>query len=147
MYFNELEFMLVTSYLILLVVSSLILNGLVIYLTRKHTQLQEARMFVRVAYAIYDILFAIGTAMHYIIILHFQHIPVWIKCTTGTFMLALLFGTAQLTAFIALERYFYFCKPMVYGRLFNLRFISIATVIIFTITQLYVFLIEIIFDA
>ena len=128
----------ITFFIITLTLCSNVLNGMVIYLTQKYATLQEPRMYVRIAYAFFDILYATSFFLHDMVINYMANVPVKIKCLTGDVVTALFFGTIQLTAFIALERYFYFCKPMLYNRIFSLRSITITAISIFVITQTYV---------
>ena len=131
-----------TVYFIFLALISTSLNGLSIYLTQKYDQLRVPHMYTRMAYAVFDIVFAISMAIHYSIAFQFPNAPKLAKCLTGDFCIALFFGTTQLTAFIALERYFYFCKPMVYDQYFSFRSIAISSLLIFLITQGYVIIKE-----
>ena len=134
-----------TVYFILLAICSMQLNGMSIYLTLKYDQLRVARMYIRVAYAIIDILFAISMAIHYTIVFNFPHVSTLTLCLIGDFVFGLFYSTTQLTAFIALERYFYFCKPMVYYQYFNSRSISNTSVLIFVISQGYFIIKEIMY--
>ena len=134
---NKYDAILLTIYFVILAISSTTLNGLVMYLTRKHHQLQEPRMYVRVAYAAFDMAFAIVNALHFVIEFNIPTIPVWLKCLSGDIVTGCFFATSQLTAFIALERYFYFCKPMAYSRIFTLRLIVMTSITIFVTTQAY----------
>ena len=140
------EDIILLAYAILLAVCSTFLNGMVIYLTQKYEQLRVPRMYTRMAYAAFDILFALSSAIHYIVATQFiDGVPVIVKCFTGDFTIAMFFGTTQLTAFIALERYFYFCKPMLYNRYFTLRSITVVSIVIFAISQGYMFIKEFLF--
>ena len=45
--------------------------------------------------------------------------------------------TVHLTTLIALERYFYFCHPLKYHSIFNLKTITVICVLIVVLTQGY----------
>ena len=134
-----------TVYVILFAICSTALNGMSIYLTQKYDRFRVPHMYTRVAYASFDILLAISYAVHYVIAFQFPKAPVLFKCLTGDFAIAMFFSTTQLTAYISLERYFYFCKPMVYNQYFSIRTIAFTSLAIFTITQGIVFVKEFLF--
>ena len=132
-------------YFITLAILSVSLNGLVIYLTKKHHQFHEASMYVRAGYSSFDIVFATSMMLHYLLNLHATQVPPIVTCLTGDLAIAMFFGTTQLTAFIALERYFYFCKPLKYHRYFNLKSIVTTVLVIFVTTQVYVYVKEVLY--
>ena len=141
-YDHEMDKTYLTIYLIILAMFSVLLNGMSIYLTQRYDQLRIPHMYIRIAYATFDIIFVLSMVIHYVIVFQFPKVPLLVKCLTGDFCIALFFGTTQLTGFIALERYFYFCRPMVYNQYFTLRSIALVSSFIFLITQAYVFIIK-----
>ena len=132
---REIENISLTVYFILFATCSTGLNGMSIYLTLKYDKLRVPHMYTRMAYASIDILFALSYVLHYVIALHFPDVPLLVKCLTGDFTIAMFFSTSQLTAYIALERYFYFCRPMAYTRYFSIRSITLTSLAIFIITN------------
>ena len=108
----------------------LLLNSIIVYLVKKHRELHTPSMYLRLAYVLLDFIFA------FIILL--QIISVRLDagddmyCTLSTLLAGLYLMTIQVTAYIAVERYYYFCKPMIYLRVFNVRFIAVAIILIFT---------------
>ena len=135
-----------TAYLIFLATLAILFNGMSIYLTQRYDQLRVPHMYIRIIYAMFDIIFALLMIIHYIIVFQLPNVPILIKCLTGDFCMAQFFGTTQLTAFIALERYCYFCKPMVYNQVFTFRSISLISLFIFTITQGYFIITEFVYE-
>ena len=129
-------------YLIFALILSTIANGLVIYLTNKYEQMREPYMYIRAVYAGFDIALAWGLAPQFLLNINFDNIPERVTCLGTDFGIGIFFATAQLTAYIALERYVYFCKPMLYHRYFNKKSITAVAGVIFMVTQGYVYVTE-----
>ena len=102
-----------------------IFNLIVVYLIKKYEQFHEASMYVRGAYAIVD--FSSGV----IVILYgisrlFNNLE-RLSCWISDIGIGLFFTTFNLTALVAVERYFYFCEPMKYPRYFTLKTVTLFT--------------------
>ena len=102
-----------TVHFISFAICSTALNGMSIYLTQKYDRFRVPHMYTRVAFALFNIRFVISYAVHYVIALQFPNTPVLFNCLTGDFTIAMFFSITQLTVYVSLEHYFYFCKPMV----------------------------------
>ena len=136
-----------TIYLTLVLITCSFLNGAVIYLTKRYHQFHSPYMYVKSTCALLDIMFAWGLIPHIVINDHIgDQLQSRIMCFSSVFGLGAFFSTAQFTAFVALERYFYFCRPFLYKRLFTLQSVIAATSTVFMFTQIYVFSTEIIFE-
>ena len=102
-------------------------NGIILYLTHRYIQFHTPFMYVRAAYASLDFISsALSVAvslLRYFYNGDFDRIACWIS----TIGLGVFFATIQMTAFIAIERYVYFCKPMSYPRYFTAKSIAIFT--------------------
>ena len=128
-------------YCAFIAIFSVLLNGIVIYLTKKHHQFhRRANMYIRAAFAVVDMLFGFLASMHYLINLNMDNIPEWVTCTGGNISIALFFSTLVFTGVIALERYHFFCKPLSYQRFFNRKSINILSIGVLLVPQLYVHL-------
>ena len=141
----QIDQLFMTIYFLNLSISAILLNAVVIYLTRKYKQFHEAYMYVRAGYSCFDIAFALSSVLHYVTHVNIDGIPLWVSCVSSDYRIGTFFGTIQLTAFIALERYFFFCRPYVYQRYFTLKSTVSVVIAIFLITQGYSFGTEIIF--
>ena len=118
---------------------STILNGSIIYMTFKVKKFHGAYMYVRAAYCGLDIVFALFCFLHYCAHFFISNIPLFVTCLSGDFRIGIFLGAPLLTSVIALERYYYFCRPYQYERLFNLRTILLTFIIATVIGQLYAF--------
>ena len=107
-YKNQLDIINLSVYSALIAAASVTLNGIFIFLVNKHKRFQKANMYCLVI------------------------------CIAGNIAIALFFSTLEFTAYIALERYCFFCKPHSYQRYFNARSIAVTSVSIIAITQTYV---------
>ena len=133
---NHLFFM---YYFVVISIISVFLNGIFVYLTTKHHQFHEAYMYIRKAYAVIDIVFPLACLIHISINVNIEAVPPCVTCTGGYVIIGLFFSALQFTAYIAIERYIFFCKPFRYQHYFNYRSILITTTAIVTITQTYIF--------
>ena len=125
-------------YFAVISICSVFLNGLFIYITTKYHQFHKPYMYIRIAYAVIDIVFPLACFIHISINVHIE-VPPWVTCSGGYVLIGLFFSALQFTAFIAIERYFFFCKPFRYQYYFNSRSVLITTIAIVTITQIYIF--------
>ena len=136
---NNIYHFMLMSYLGVISVCSFILNGLFIYLTSKYHQFHEAYMYIRKAYAIIDMIFPLMCLVQYLVNFYVQDVPSWLTCSVGYVIVGLFYSTLQFTAYIAIERYFFFCKPFRYQRYFNVQSVSITSIAIVALSQVYVF--------
>ena len=120
------------------------INGLVIFLTIKHRQFHQCYMYIRAASSFIDILYVWGNIVTNIIG-NFWPQPNLFRslCILDNLGKGMYFCRIQLMTLIAMERYFYFCKPMIYETLFNSKTIIIASSIMFTMSQSYAILTEV----
>ena len=102
---------------------------MIVYLIRKHHEFHTPSMYLRLAYVLLDFMFAFIMIVQ--IISGRLNAGDDVYCMISSIMAGLYFMTIQLTAYIAVERYCYFCKPMRYPRLFTGRFIVVALLLIF----------------
>ena len=117
-----------------------IANGIVLYLTKKYHQFHSAGMYVRAGYAFVDMLTALFLIIHSnlrLATLEFNEDLEEITCWVASLMGGLFFATVQMTAIIAIERYYYFCEPMKYPRYFTLATITLATFSVLAISEGY----------
>ena len=97
---------------------TLIGNGLVVFLTAIHAQFHEPYMYIRAAFSILD-LAGLLIQMPFIMLHMFGHQnPERVWCLFSSVSSGLWLSTVHLTAYLALERYFYFCRPLIYIRIF-----------------------------
>ena len=116
-------------------------NGMVLHLTQKHRQFYQPYMYVRAAYAAIDLLTAVMIVPHaFVKMMPFEP---WVTCLLTNLATGLFLTTVQLTAYIALERYFYFCRPFHYQRYFGLKSVVIVTVSMLTLTHSYILITEV----
>ena len=120
----------------------LILNGVVIYLTKKHKPLHQPYMYVRAAYAVLDMSTALAMILSTLVIFVLIDNVSSVSCIFTNIIGGQLYAALQLTAYIALERYIYFCRPMKYLQCFHLWSIVIVTISICAITQGYMLITE-----
>ena len=118
------------------------LNLLVVFLTTKYDQFHCASMYVRAAYAIIDFSSGIIVILFAISRLFGEFERLW--CWFSGIGAGLLYAASNLTALVAVERYFYFCEPMKYARFFTLKSITFATLMICLIAEGYTLSTEII---
>ena len=81
------------SYLGLVTVFSVVLNSLFIYLTTKYHQFHEPYMYIRIAYAIIDIILPLVCLVQYSVNFYVQEIPSWLTCSVGYVILGLFYNT------------------------------------------------------
>ena len=103
----------------------LLLNGLALYLTWKHKQFHKSSMYVRLSYVILDFATALCSILHSVIT-HFIT-DTTVICLFSNTVLGLFLSTIQFTAFNAIDRYYYFCRPMIYKRVFTTKVIIIIS--------------------
>ena len=143
---SDADHILMTIYLLMILVPGTFLNGIVIYLTAKYNQFHTPYMYVKSTSAVMDIMLEWGLIPHTILNDHLgDSLPSRCMCYGIVFGLGSFYLTAQFTAVVALERYFYFCRPFLYQRWFTLKSIIAATVFMFSVTQTYTFTTEIIY--
>ena len=118
-----------------------IANATIVYLTKKCRQFHVPAIYVRAAYAILDFLSAAIIILH--VVLGYFGVPKRVSCWLANVASGLFFASIQLTAFIAIERYFYFCEPMKYPRYFTLRSIASFTVLVISVAEAYMIYTEI----
>ena len=110
----------------IILIIGLILNSLILYLIYIHKGFHKPYMYVRLIFIILDFLFAL-----IVILQSGVGVVVSTNCLLSVVIGGLYFMTIQLTAFLAVERYFYFCKPLAYTRLFTGRSIFGVILLIF----------------
>ena len=122
-------------------IPAIIANGIVIYLTKKYYQFNNSAMYVRAAYAFMDIFLGISLIIHSCLKLFTdaERLDCWVANIGG----AVFLSTIQMTAIIAVERYFYFCEPMKYPRIFTLKTITGLTIGVLAISEGYMISTEI----
>ena len=130
----------ISIYMAIMSICSAFLNGLVIYLIKKHRPFQKPNIVIRAAYAVFDMSFGVLSCVHALLYLHADGMPEWMNCVLGNVVIALFFCTLLFTAFISLEKYVFFCRPYIYQRYFSNTFIIGISVGIAVTTQLYVHL-------
>ena len=143
---HEIDRISMTIYLLLMLIPGTFLNVLVVFLTKKYHQFHSPYMYLKSACAVLDIMLAMGLIPHTIINDHIgAKMPSRIMCYSSVFGLGAFFSTAQFTAIVALEHYFYFCRPFLYQRWFTLKTVTVSTSVVFLLTQIYTFSTEIIY--
>ena len=134
-----------TIFAALVLIFGTLANGSVVYLTKRYQQFYHPGMYIRAAYAVFDIIYAWVVLPMFIVRLFYFERESRIYCVFSDSGIAMFFSTIQLTAYIALERYFYFCHPMKYNFYFNLKSISYVCISIFCLTHTYAYATEFIF--
>ena len=130
--------------LVILLIGTM-LNGLVICLTMQRSQFHHGYMYVKSAYALIDMFF-LWAIIPPVLILRFtpetnlRHLCLYSNLGKGLF-----FAQSQIMTLIAIERYFFFCRPMIYERMFSLKNISITTFILVIISLIYTFTYEVLY--
>ena len=114
-------------------------NCLVLLLTARHKKFHEPYMYIRAAYAVIDILFAWFSIPIVFANLFLDEgtIPTWLSCYFSAIGIGMFLCTVHLTSLIALERYFFFCHPFLYERIFRLKIIAATCIIMIALTQAY----------
>ena len=144
---NKFDKVFMTIYLLLILCFGTMFNGIIIYLTQKYYQFHTPYMYVKSACAVLDIILVWGLVLHTLINDYFDGkiTPSRFMCFSSDFGLGVFYATAQFTAIVAFERYFYFCKPFLYQRILTLKSIIAATIAILLFAQIYIFSTEIIY--
>ena len=125
-------------------VSALVANGIVLYLTWKYKQFHTPFMLVRAAYTTMDFITScIGVPFSILRYLSYRDM-LEITCYLTNIGAGVFFASAQLTAFIAIERYYYFCKPMKYPRYFTPKSIIFFTIAFCMVGEAYMFVTDLI---
>ena len=131
------------SWILFCFISSIgvIFNGLLFCLIWKHKGFHQPYMYVRLVYIILDFFFALTVIFQSV----FNGVGVFgrINCFISLLTYGFYFMTIQFTAYLAVERFFYFCKPMVYPRYFTGRSIISITTLIFVLCFGYLIATEI----
>ena len=117
-------------------ITACIANGVVLYLTKKYYQFHCSPMYVRAAYALMDILASILLIIHSILRVFVNDMEA-ITCWIASISSGIFFSTIQMTAIIAIERYYFFCEPMKYPRYFTSRSITCLTITVIFISEAY----------
>ena len=142
----QIDRIIMTVYLLLILLPGTFLNAFVIHLTVKYDQFQNPYMYVRAATAAFDLAVAWGAVPPTIISDFVSNIPERLVCYSTTIGVAMFFSTAQFPAVVALERYFYFCRPFLYPRIFTKTSVIAATLTVFFLTHSYTFATEVIYE-
>ena len=74
------------------------------------------------------------------------NLPERLVCYSNTIGVAMFLSTAQFSAVVALERYFFFCRPFLYQIYFTKKSIMAMTLVVFILTHSYTFVTEIIYE-
>ena len=136
---KQIDHILMSVNFCLLSIFAISLNVFVIVLTRKYPRFHQPYMYVRAGYSCFDIAFALSMTIHHLIHVVFDNVPLWLSCFSSDYQIGTFLGTVQLTAFIALEIYFFFCRPYVYQRYFTLKSTVCTVIAISLIAQGYSF--------
>ena len=109
-------------------------NGLVLFLTKRERESQEAYVYIRAVYAVVDILLVWST-VPFILVRAYYDTSDTLICYVGDFGVGMFLITVHLTILVAIERYCYFCHPMKYPRFFNAKSIAIMCTVIIIFNQ------------
>ena len=107
----------------------ILLNGILLHLIRKYRQFHKPYMHIRLVYVILDFMFALTIILQ--LISEIFKAGQAIHCLFSNMLAGLYLMSIQLTAYVAVERYCYFCRPMSYSRIFTQKSITVATIVIF----------------
>ena len=143
--YDPIRLFIFTTYFTIGGLITLIGNGLVVFLTTIHEQFHEPYMYIRAAFSILDIT-GLVIQMPFIMLHMFGHQnPERVWCLFSSISSGLWFSTVHLTAYLALERYFYFCRPLIYNRLFTTKTTILAISANVIVTQIYMLSTEFIY--
>ena len=127
-----------------ILVVATIANALVLFLTARERTLYSGYMNIRALYAMMDIIVVWGIIPIFIANIIFPNVPHRLTCYISDIGFGMFLCTLHMNGIIALERYCFFCHPMQYDRLFNMKTLVTTCVAIVLVTQCYIIVSEVI---
>ena len=127
-----------------ILVVATIANALVLFLTARERKLHNGYMYIRSLYALMDILVVWGIIPVFIANIIFPNVPQRLTCYISDIGFGMFLCTLHMNGIIALERYCFFCHPMKYDQLFNMKIIVTTCVVIVLVTQCYIIVSDVI---
>ena len=115
---------------------STFLNSSIIYFAIKHRQFHKPCMFIRGSHALINICAIWSLSVGIILNIFFDELSVLLRCTWSALTLGFHITSLLLLNAIAIERYFFFCKPFKYLQVFSFKKIFIFILISILIPQI-----------
>ena len=134
--YSNTEKVIISCYLALVVGFSTFLNSSIIYFAIKYSQFHKPCMLIRASQALVNLFAIWSMSVGIILNIFFKELPVLLRCTWSALTLGFYITSLLLVNAIAIERYYFFCKPFKYLQVFSFKTIFIVTFIFIIIPQI-----------